>query len=86
MCNGKREDKAWCSNHKWCSKHHKYESAGKCEYSNQIAAKVSPKHTSQHPQRNTPPTFSKSHPLVAVGGDIGENFRYYFFLDLILTL
>jgi hypothetical protein len=39
MKNGKREDKAWCSNHKWYSKHDNYELAGKCEYSTQIAAK-----------------------------------------------
>ena len=26
----------WCYKHKWCSKHHKYESTGKCAYSTQI--------------------------------------------------
>jgi hypothetical protein len=40
MVNGMREEKAWYSNHKWCSKQHNYESAGKCAYSTQINAKV----------------------------------------------
>jgi hypothetical protein len=30
----------WCKFHKWCSKHDKYEMAGKCAYSSKISEKV----------------------------------------------
>jgi hypothetical protein len=69
-----KECKFWCTLHKWCSKCYKYESAGKCEYSTQIYAKVSfPTSSPTISNENTPTTDSKSRPLVAVGRDIEEN-------------
>ena len=37
----------WCYKHKWCSKHHKYESAGKCAYSTQIGLRNAPKNNAK---------------------------------------
>jgi hypothetical protein len=67
---GKRFPAYWCSNHKWCSKHDKYEMAGKCDYSTQISAKnnakVTPHISAAISNDISPPTVSKSHPLVAM--------------------
>jgi hypothetical protein len=43
LTTGEQFPAQWCSNHKWCSKHHKYELAGKCTYSIQIGRKNNPK-------------------------------------------
>lgn len=44
---GKKITAYWCKKHKWCSKHHKYESAGKCAYSTQIGRKNAQKNNAK---------------------------------------
>jgi hypothetical protein len=49
----------WCSEHKWCSRCHKYELTGKCEYSAKSNAKNNPKN---NPKNNKQVNFTNHIP------------------------
>jgi hypothetical protein len=82
--NGMRAEKAWCSNHKLCSKHHKYESAGKCAYSTQIALRNAPKNNAKvsrlrnqaNISNDIQPRLQQTLTHLVVGGDIEESIGF----------
>jgi hypothetical protein len=70
MRNG-HETKSWCSNHKWCSYHRRYELFGPCDKRKKTDARTNKKvcfhHASIYAQLQYPQLKQSNPALVAVG-------------------